>query len=224
MLHRFPSLLLLSAALGCASTDTGPKARPSPAAPAAAPAAAAATAPDAGAPGIDLSGMDRSVAPGDDFFLYANGTWIKQTEIPADSSRWGTFNILGDQSLQRSRALLEQAASANAPAGSEERKVGDFYASYLDEAAAEARGLEPLRPQLAAIAGLRDKVGLARMLGAELRTDVDALNATHYHTSRLFGFWVAPDLSRPEVYAGYLFQGGLGMPDREYYLSTNPKM
>ena len=88
----------------------------------------------------------------------------------------------------------------------------------------EARGLEPLRPQLAAIAQLRDRTALSRALGADLRTDVDALNATHFHTSRLFGFWVAPDLNQPAVYTGYLFQGGLGMPDREYYLSTNPKM
>ena len=102
--------------------------------------------------------------------------------------------------------------------------MGDFYASYLDEDAVESRGLEPLRPQLAAIAKLRDRTALSRALGADLRTDVDALNATHYHTSRLLGFWVAPDLNQPGVYTGYLFQGGLGMPDREYYLSTNPKM
>src|SRR4029450_1748619 len=85
-------------------------------------------------------------------------------------------------------------------------------------------GREPRRPELAAIAALRDRTALARALGAELRTDVDSLNCTHYHTSRLFGLWVAPDLNQPSVYAGYLFQGGLGMPDREYYLSTNPKM
>ena len=219
MTHRLGHLLLFALALGCASTETGRHAPP----PAAAPAAAVA-APDAGPPGIDLAGMDRSVAPGEDFFLYANGTWIKETEIPSDSSRWGTFNILAEQSMQRTRALLEAAAAGNAPPGSEERKVGDFYASYLDEASVEGRGLEPLRPQLAAIAALRDRTALARALGADLRTDVDALNATHYHTSRLFGFWVAPDLNQPSVYAGYLFQGGLGMPDREYYLSPNPKM
>jgi len=220
-----PGLLLpLVVALGCA-TDTS-KTPPPATPPAATSAPAAASAPTAAPPahGVDLGGMDRSVVPGDDFFLYANGTWLKETEIPADGSRWGTFNILIESSTQRVRALLESAASGSAAAGSEERKVGDFYASYLDEAAVEARGLDPLRPQLAAIAKLRDRTALSRALGADLRTDVDSLNATHFHTSRLFGFWVAPDLHQPGTYTGYLFQGGLGMPDREYYLSTNPKM
>ncbi|HVP59743.1 MAG TPA: M13 family metallopeptidase [Myxococcaceae bacterium] len=221
---RHLAVPLLALGLACASNAP----RPTPAAAAPPPdagAAARSTAPsDAGTHGIDVAGMDRSVAPGDDFFLYANGTWVKTTEIPADASRWGTFNILNAQSMQRTRAVLDDAASGSAPAGSEERKVGDLYTSYLDEAAVEARGLGPLRPQLAAIAGLKDRRALARALGAELRTDVDALNATHFHTSRLFGLWVAPDLNQPTVYVGYLFQGGLGMPDREYYLSTNPKM
>jgi putative endopeptidase len=217
-------LLPLVLALGCASdTSKSPPAAP-PLAQAAAPVAVPGPAPAADTHGVDVAGMDRSVAPGDDFFLHANGTWLKETEIPADASRWGTFNILAEQSTQRVRAALESAASGAAPAGSEERKVGDFYASYLDEDAVESRGLEPLRPQLAAIAKLRDRTSLSRALGADLRTDVDALNATHYHTSRLFGLWVAPDLNQPGVYTGYLFQGGLGMPDREYYLSTNPKM
>jgi putative endopeptidase len=220
MTQRLGFLLLLALALGCASTEAGKAPPPAPGSP----GAATASAPDAGTHGVDLAAMDPSVAPGDDFFLHANGTWVKETEIPADSSRWGTFNILAEQSMQRVRAVLEAAAAGSAPAGSEERKVGDFYASYLDEAAVEARGLEPLRPQLAAISALRDRTALARALGADLRTDVDSLNATYYHTSRLFGFWVAPDLNQPTVYAGYLFQGGLGMPDREYYLSTNPKM
>ncbi len=212
----------LALALACASN--APRSTPA-VPPAAAGADAARSTPaDAGTHGIDVAGMDRSVAPGDDFFLHANGTWVKGTDIPADASRWGTFNILNDQSMQRTRTVLEAAASGSAPAGSEERKVGDLYASYLDEATVEARGLEPLRPNLAAVAALRDKAALARALGADLRTDVDALNATHYHTSRILGFWVAPDLNQPTVYVGYLFQGGLGMPDREYYLSANPKM
>jgi putative endopeptidase len=217
---RFLAVPLLALALGCASTDT----KKTPPAPGPAVAAAAPATPPAETHSVDRTGMDPSVPPGDDFFLHANGTWLKDTEIPADSSRWGTFNVLADQSTQRVRAILESAAAGTAPAGSEERKLGDFYASYLDEATVEARGLEPLRPQLAAIAALRDRSALSRALGADLRTDVDALNATHYHTSRLLGFWVAPNLSQPGVYAGYLFQGGLGMPDREYYLSTNPKM
>jgi putative endopeptidase len=174
--------------------------------------------------GVDLSSLDPSVTPGDDFFEYANGGWVKRTEIPADVSRWGTFSALNEASQQRTRDLLEAAAVSSAPAGSDERKVGDFYASYLDEATIEARGIEPLRPALAAIAALRDKTALARALGKDLRTDVDALNNTYFHTSRFVGLWVAPDMNQPSVTTGYLFQGGLGMPDREYYLSDNPKM
>ena len=220
---RFLAVPLLALAVACASTDT--KNTP-PAPPPAPPVAAVAPPPpaDGGAHGVDRAGMDRSVAPGEDFFLYANGTWLKDTEIPNDSSRWGTFNILAEKSTERVRAVLESAAAGTAPAGSEERKVGDFYASYLDEATVEARGLEPLGPGLAALAALHDRTALSRAFGAQLRTDVDALNATHYHTSRLFGLWVAPDLNQPGVYTGYLFQGGLGMPDREYYLSSNPEM
>jgi len=222
---RHLAVPVLALGLACASNEP----RPTPAAPPTSPDAGAAagrsaTPPDAGVHGVDVAGMDRSVAPGDDFFLYANGTWVKDTEIPPDASRWGTFDILNEQSVQRTRAVLDAAASGSAPAGSEERKVGDLYASYLDQAAVEAVGLEPLRRQLAAVTALGDRTALARALGADLRTDVDSLNATHFHTSRLLGFWVAPDLNHPAVYAGYLFQGGLGMPDREYYLSTNPKM
>jgi putative endopeptidase len=213
---------LLALALGCASTDTKKTPPSPPTAPVA--AAAPATPPPSVTHGVDLTGMDPSVVPGEDFFLHANGTWVKQTEIPADSSRWGSFNILAEKSTQRVRAVLESAAAGSAAADPEEKKVGDFYASYLDDGTVESRGLEPLRPQLSAIAALKDRTALSRALGADLRTDVDALNATHFHTSRLFGLWVAPDLNKPSVYTGYLFQGGLGMPDREYYLSTNPKM
>ena len=215
--------LLLALGVACASTEPRPT-PPAPAPDAGAMPARATPSPDAGLHGIDVAGMDPSIAPGDDFFLYANGAWVKDTEIPADQAGWGTFNILAEQARQRTRALLEAAASGSAPAGSEERKVGDFYASYLDEAGVEARGLDPLRPQLAAIAALRDKTALARALGKDLRTDVDPLNNAVFHTDRLFGLWVAPDMNTPTVHGAYLMQGGLGMPDREYYLSENSKM
>src|SRR4029453_17430953 len=219
----FRLLLLLSAlALACASAD--PHRGATSAAPADAGHPPAAAPASSGHPGIDLAGMDRSVAPGDDFFLHANGAWLKQAEIPADESAWGTFNVLAEKAAERTRALLEEAAASAAPPGSEERKVGDFYATALDEAAVEARGLALLQPRLAAIASLRDRRALARALGEELRLDVDPLNNAVFQTSRLFGFWVAPDLNRGLTYTGYLLQGGLGMPDREYYLSDSPKM
>src|SRR5690242_742737 len=87
--------------------------------------------------GLDLSAMDTSVRPGDDFFLYANGSWLKRTEIPADQSRWGSFTILRDKAAKRTADLIQEAAKSNPPAGSDARKVGDYYASFMDEAAIE---------------------------------------------------------------------------------------
>src|SRR5215813_5183223 len=185
-------------------------------------AADPAPAPRPAPKGIDTAGIDPSVAPGDDFFLHANGNWLKRTEIPADKSAWGAFSILAEESTVRTRALVERASTA--PAGSTERKVGDFFASYMDEAGVEARGLKPLQPELQSIAAIRDRRGLARAIGQALRVDVDPLNNTNFRTSRLFGFWVSPDLNAPATNAAYLFQGGLGMPDREYYLNPSPKM
>jgi putative endopeptidase len=182
---------------------------------------------DAPAPethGIVVANMDRSVKPGDDFFHYANGTWIKHAEIPPDRSYVGTWDTLEDLSRKRTATLIEEAAKANGPAGSNARKIADLYNSYMDEAGIEARGLAPLRPQLDAIAAIRDKRELARALGESLRADVDALNDTNFHTANLFGLWVAPGFNDSEHYAAYLMQGGLDLPDREYYLSDSQSM
>ena len=174
--------------------------------------------------GIVVANLDRSVKPGDDFYHYANGDWIKRTEIPPDRSDIGVFDSLFDLSQKRIAGLIEEAAKANAPAGSNTRKIADFYHSYMDEAAIETKGLAPLRPQLDAIAAIRDKHELARALGESLRSDVDALNCGCFHTPNLFGLWVAPGFNDPEHYAAYLLQGGLEMPDREYYLSDSDSM
>jgi len=172
--------------------------------------------------------MDRSVKPGDDFYRYANGDWIKRTEIPPDR-RYITPNGLdfdGSNDLIRKRiaGLIEEPTKTTAPAGSNTRKIADLYHSYMDEAAIEAKGLAPLRPQLDAIAAIHDKHELARALGESLRTDVDALNLDNFHTANLFGLWVAPGFNNPERWAAYLLQGGLEMPDREYYLSDSESM
>jgi putative endopeptidase len=187
----------------------------------------AAYAQDAPAPethGIVVANMDRSVKPGDDFYRYANGDWIKRTEIPPDRSDIGVIDSLIDLSQKRIAGLIEEAANANAPAGSNTRKIADLYRSYMDEAAIEAKGLAPLRPQLDAIAAIRDKHELARALGESIRSDVDALNCGCFHTPNLFGLWVAPGFNDPEHYTAYLLQGGLEMPDREYYLSESESM
>ena len=174
--------------------------------------------------GIDLSGIDRSVAPGDDFFAYANGGWIKSTEIPPDRSSYGTGAMLEELTLQRTADLISEAAKARAPAGSDARKIGDYHASFMDEAGIEAKGLQPLRPTLDRIAPIADAQTLARVLGGTLRADVDVLNNTNLYTGNLFGLWVAQDLNDPGRYAAFLLQGGLGMPDRDYYLDPSPRM
>jgi putative endopeptidase len=186
---------------------------------------------DAPAPethGIVVANMDRSVKPGDDFYRYANGDWLKRTAIPPDrryiDPNGLDFDGSNDSSRKRIASLIEEAAKANAPAGSKTRKIVDFYHSYMDEATIEAKGLAPLRPHLDAIAAIRDKHDLARTLGESLRADVDALNLDNFHTANLFGLWVAPGFNEPEHYAAYLLQGGVEMPDREYYLSDSESM
>lgn len=174
--------------------------------------------------GIALDNIDHSVKPGDDFYRYANGEWLKRTEIPADRVEVDVWTKLGDLSNKRTADLIAEIAKSNPPAGSATRKVADLYNSYMNEAAIEAKGLTPLRPHLEAIAAIRDKRQLARALGATLRADVDALNNTNYHTANLFGLWVAPGFNDSDHYTGYLMQGGLQLPDREYYLSDSEAM
>jgi putative endopeptidase len=174
--------------------------------------------------GIAIDNMDPSVKPGDDFYDYANGNWIKRTEIPPDRSRIGVFTSLDDLSNKRTLGLIEETVKANAAAGSSSRKIADLYTSFMDEATIEAKGLAPLRPHLDAIAAIRDKKELSRALGESLRSDVDALNNTNFHTANLFGLWVAPGFNDSEHYAPYLMQGGVQMPDREYYLADTARM
>ena len=172
--------------------------------------------------GIDLSAMDRAVKPGDDFYAFANGAWLKRTEIPADQARWGGFSILNLEAQTRTRALLE--AAGKTATGSEARKAGDFYAAFMAEAAIEKKGLLPLEAQLDAIAAIPDKRALARALGEGLRADVDPLNDTNFQTENLFGIWVAPGFADSAHYAPYLLQGGLGIPSRDFYLGATDKM
>jgi putative endopeptidase len=174
--------------------------------------------------GIALNSIDHSVKPGDDFYHYANGEWLKRTEIPPDRVEVDVWTKLGDLSNKRTADLIAEIAKSNPPAGSNSRKVADLYNSYMDEAGIEAKGLSPLRPHLEAIAAIQDKRGLARVLGQSLRADVDALNNTNYHTPNLFGLWVAPGFNDSDHYTGYLMQGGLQLPDREYYLSDSEAM
>jgi predicted metalloendopeptidase len=185
----------------------------------------AATGPKPGsAVGLDREGMDRAVAPGDDFFAYANGTWVKRTEIPADRSSYGSGAMMAELTDRRTAELIAEAAKAGDGADPVKRTIGDYYATFMDEAAIEAKGIAPLKPELDRIAAIADASSLARALGATLRADVDVLNNTEFHTDNLFGLWVAQDLDDPRSYSPFLLQGGLVMPDRQYYLDPAPRM
>ncbi len=168
--------------------------------------------------------MDLSVKPGDNFFYYANGTWIKNTPIPPDRSSYGAGSILVELTDRRVAELIQTAAGANAPAGSNLRKIGDYYTSFMDTTAIDAAGLTPIRPLLDSIAAIVDRRDLARSLGSTLRADVDVLNNTNYYTENLFGLWVAQDLDDPTRYSPFLLQGGLGMYDRSYYVDSSESM
>jgi predicted metalloendopeptidase len=174
--------------------------------------------------GLDLDGMDRSVMPGDDFFAYANGTWIKNTEIPPDRASYGAGAMMADLTDRRTATLVTEAARTRDGADPLAKKIGDYYASFMDEQGIESKGIAPLQPTLDRIAAAADRRSLARVLGSTLRADVDALNATEFHTDNLFGLWVAQDLDDPRHYSPFLLQGGLVMPDRQYYLDPSPRM
>ncbi|HEY3804023.1 MAG TPA: M13 family metallopeptidase [Kofleriaceae bacterium] len=212
--------LALCLVTACSSKHDKPSPPPTPP-PTAAPADAA--APVAASTGIDTAGMNTTVKPGDNFFGYANGTWLDKTEIPADHAAWGTGAILAEATDKRVADLIEEAAKTAAP-GTDARRVGDYFATYMDQAAIESKGIAPIQPELDAIAAIKDKTELARALGGTVRADVDVLNATSFHTQNIFGLWVAQDLDDPTKYSPFLLQGGLGLPDRDYYLSPAPKM
>ncbi len=169
--------------------------------------------------GLDIAGMDKGVNPGDDFFDYANGVWMKNTPIPNDRSSYGVFDVLAEEANQRTASLIQEA-SKSAP-GTETRKVGDYYAAFMNEQAIEAKGLAPIKAELQQIAALSNKTALSQLLGSQMRADVDPLNNTNFYTDRLFGLWVSPDFNKPTRNVAYMLQGGLGLPDRDNYLSTD---
>jgi putative endopeptidase len=174
--------------------------------------------------GIAVGNMQPSIKPGDNFYLYANGGWIARTTIPADRAGVGVFTTLLDKSRKNVAALVKEAAGSNAPAGSNERKVADLYASYMDAKRLDSLGLKPLQPELSKVGALRNKRQLATMLGSLLRADVDPLNDTNFHTLNLFGLWTSPGFRSPAEYAVYLLQGGLMLPSRQYYLADSAHM
>jgi putative endopeptidase len=174
------------------------------------------------AAGAQESGVDASIRPGDDFFAYANGEWLRATDIPAGKPRVDARSEIADLSRQRVASLLADARAE--PDGSSARKVSDFHAAYMNEAAIEAKGLSALKPLLARIDGIRDKAALTRLLGRGLRADVDPLNRGVYRSSHVLGLAVQASIHGEQTNVAFLLQGGLGLPDREHYVSTEPRM
>jgi endothelin-converting enzyme/putative endopeptidase len=193
-------------------------------APALPPPAQAGTPKQPAAHGIVVANMDPSVKPGNDFYLYANGGWIARTKIPADRAGIGLFTALAEKSRRNVAALVETAARSNAPAGSNDRKIADLYASYMNSKAVDSLGLRPLQPELARVQAVATRQQLAAMLGSLLRADVDPLNDTNFHTINLFGLWTSPGFRNSTDYAVYLLQGGLVLASPDYYLSSSDRM
>jgi putative endopeptidase len=174
------------------------------------------------AAGVDSTAFDKNVKPGDDFEQYANGAWRAKTEIPADRSSVGIFLTVSKIAEERTARIVANAAKS--AAGSDQRRIADYYAGYMNTVGIEARGIEPLKPAFAEIAALKSKQALSQMLGARTRVDVDPLNMTNFQTGNLLGLFVTQALHEPTQTVPYVLQGGLGMPDRDYYLSDTPSM
>ena len=163
--------------------------------------------------GLELENMDKSVHPGDDFFMYMNGAWIDQTEIPADKASYGGFGILHDESQERVKVIIDRSATGDFPKGSDEQMVGDLYKSFVDWDARNARGIEPLQAELDRIAALANYDDLAVYFAHAIKYGMDAP----------FGVTQFADLRRPTHYGVYAFQSGLGLPDREFYFNEDDK-
>ena len=173
-----------------------------------------ATASFAAAPvaGLDRPGFDPAVRAQDDLFLAANGTWIKTTEIPADKAEFGTFIKLRDQSDERVKGIVEALAQQKHAEGSVDQKIGDFYAAYMDTAAIDKAGLAPLKTQLDAIAALKDKRALVELMGRWQSV-----------VSMPMNLGAGQDFKNPGIYMSFVFQSGLGLPDRDYYLKDTER-
>jgi putative endopeptidase len=198
------SLLAGAAFAGATQAEQKPA---MPAADGATPVAATAK-PEIGTYGYDVAGMDRTILPGNDFAAFAGGAWEKTTEIPADRATWGMFNVLQDRSLTQTRTILEDATKKPGD------KIGDFYASFMDEAAANAKGIDPIKPWIADIKAAGDKTALGVEMARLQRQGVGGI----------FGMGVGQDDKAPDHYIIGFSQSGLGLPDRDYYLKDDPKL
>jgi endothelin-converting enzyme/putative endopeptidase len=170
----------------------------------------AAPKPAVGSFGVDLAQMDTTVRAGDDFYSYVNGTWLKTFQIPADRARYTTGTSVSERVESDVRIILEELAASSGAPGTVAQKVGDLYAGWMDEAAIESRGTAPLTPYLDEIASIKTRADLMKLIG-----DID-------YTAP-FSVGVYPDLADPTRYTVWVFQSGLGMPNRDYYLNKGEK-
>lgn len=160
---------------------------------------------------FDKSGMDTTVLPGNDFFTYANGTWVKKTKIPGDQTGWGSFYQLYEENQYKTKSILEDAAKAKAEKGTVEQQVGDFYASGMDTAAIDKLGYEPIKAELAKIAKLADYRQVINYLAT------DEAN----RGGQFFGFYVGADDRQSSINRINFYQAGLSLPEKDYYTRTD---
>ncbi len=169
---------------------------------------------------VDTQSIDRSIKPGDDFYRYANGKWLATTTIPAGQMSYDNRAMLNEKTALRVRDLIRNAANANSVKGSITQKAGDFYTSFMDEKSIEAKGMTPLVDEMAAISAITDKASLSAYLGSTLNSEVDGLTANADH---IFGVWINQGFEDSEHNLPHIWQGGLGLPDRDNYLDASAK-
>jgi len=163
--------------------------------------------------GVELANFDKTVRPQDDFYRYVNGVWLKQTVIPPDRSNYGAFTALEEKAEQALRAIIEETASRKNSPGSEAQKIGDLYLSFMDETKVEAEGMRPIAADLARIDRISDTNDLVSIMAEFQRGGIGSL----------VRILISPDARKSDTYAVYLSQAGISLPDRDYYLSDDPK-
>jgi len=173
--------------------------------------------------GIEPSWMDTSVKPGDDFNTYANGHWIATHAIPEDRAEIGASYMADQLREKNTRELFDGILKAN-PTSGNDALIANYYKAYFNTDAIDRAGLAPAKADLDAIAAIADKRQLASAIGSTIRADTDPLNATNFFTEHLFGVFISQGLNTPGEQLPYLMQGGIGLPEREYYLSADPRM
>jgi putative endopeptidase len=165
-------------------------------------------------PGFSIDNIDKSIDPCTDFYQYACGNWLKNTEIPADQPEWMSFVDLDERNKLVLKDILEKASVEEASRNAIDQKIGDYYSACMDEKSADAKGLDPLKPELDRIAGAQDETAL-----------IDVIARVHLiGPNPLFNFYSSPDLHNADQVIAYIDQGGLTLPDRDYYIKDDAKM